>query len=611
MELPSRAKGDELLRPGELSDARRRLRRLARGQDLTAVVVCAYDHRTRMLPFLYADMWMAPAGALAIGAALSDAGIARTRIVLQQWSPRFRPSKARLDGRLPDMLLISSLQIHAAPCEALIRDAGRIDAAHRPLVIVGGSKVIYEPWTVFSADPDDGWGADVAVTGEEYVLLRMLEAALSIRTASEPLRSAFLRAKDAAMLQDIPGLVYSVGDGDGQTDALVDTGIQRLAADLQELPHPSLGLRRLEPPSRRAGLAPRALPADEVRRHSPIASLVMTFGCKFSCPYCPIPAYNQRVHRMKPGRQVADAMVALHREFGFRHYSGVGGNFFNDPAKALDILTALARTQIDGLPLHRAVRWGTEATVHDALAVREHLSLARRAGMQALWMGVEDMTGTLIRKGQTVEATLSLLRLLRAEGILPMPMMMHHDSQPLHTRGRPYGLLNQVRLLRKAGAADIQVLMTTPAPGSRMYEEAFASGLAYRSVAGEPVEAWRFSDMYVIASRHPRPWRKQLNILAAYLYFFNPAQLLLSLVRPRGSQRFSRAGLQLLGMCGLWPTARRVLHWAMQLRRGPIRRHRRPPNSPIPMRSPDGGRAAHDPQRPAALGAPPAERTRP
>src|SRR5687768_17748925 len=30
------------------------------------------------------------------------------------------------------------------------------------------------------------------------------------------------------------------------------------------------------------------------RRLSPISSLVMTFGCKFACPYCPIPAYNQR-----------------------------------------------------------------------------------------------------------------------------------------------------------------------------------------------------------------------------------------------------------------------------------------------------------------------------
>ena len=36
---------------------------------------------------------------------------------------------------------------------------------------------------------------------------------------------------------------------------------------------------------------------NRVRKLSPISSLVLTFGCKFACPYCPIPAYNQRQHR--------------------------------------------------------------------------------------------------------------------------------------------------------------------------------------------------------------------------------------------------------------------------------------------------------------------------
>jgi pyruvate-formate lyase-activating enzyme len=39
----------------------------------------------------------------------------------------------------------------------------------------------------------------------------------------------------------------------------------------------------------------------QIGKLSPIGSLVMTFGCKFSCAYCPIPAYNQRQHRVKSG----------------------------------------------------------------------------------------------------------------------------------------------------------------------------------------------------------------------------------------------------------------------------------------------------------------------
>ena len=62
MELPRRARGDELLKPGQLLALRERLRKLAPRHDLTTVIACAFDHRTRMLPFIYADTRMVPAG---------------------------------------------------------------------------------------------------------------------------------------------------------------------------------------------------------------------------------------------------------------------------------------------------------------------------------------------------------------------------------------------------------------------------------------------------------------------------------------------------------------------------------------------------------------------
>lgn len=65
MELPRRRRGDELLKPGALLNLRNRLRRNAHKHDLTTVIACAFDHRTRMLPFFYADKRMAPAGGFA------------------------------------------------------------------------------------------------------------------------------------------------------------------------------------------------------------------------------------------------------------------------------------------------------------------------------------------------------------------------------------------------------------------------------------------------------------------------------------------------------------------------------------------------------------------
>jgi hypothetical protein len=193
MELPRRGRGDELLKPGELTALRDRLRRASAKHDLTSVVACAFDHRTRMLPFIFADLRMAPAGVRAVGSALVDAGFSRTRIVLQQWNPHFRPSRMRVDGRVPDMFMVSSMQIHSAQCHGLIRDACHIDPEHRPLIIAGGPKTIYEPWDVFNADPAHRWGADVAVTGEEFVLLSLIALLLSVRAKGEPMRSAVQR----------------------------------------------------------------------------------------------------------------------------------------------------------------------------------------------------------------------------------------------------------------------------------------------------------------------------------------------------------------------------------------------------------------------------------
>ncbi|MHC4398218.1 MAG: B12-binding domain-containing radical SAM protein [Planctomycetota bacterium] len=626
MELPCRDRGDELLRPGEMTRLRLRLRNLAPRHDLTTVIACAFDHRTRILPFIYSDLRMAPAGVRAIGSALADVGLTKTRIVLQQWNKNFRPSQMRLDGRIPGLFLVSSMHLHSAECDRLIQDACQIDAAQRPLIIAGGPRVIYEPWKVFGDDPENPWGADAAVTGEEYVLLNLLEVLLSMQARNESFRSTFLRARDAGALDEIPGLVYSrSATPNGPIEELVDTGIQRLLGDLDELPHPVLGYRLLEPPSAQPTLASHALPENRVRKHCPAASVVLTAGCRFRCSYCPIPAYNQRQHRAKSGKRVADEMQRIAGTFGIVNFFGTDDNFFSDPNRTLDIADTLARRASTRKRPFCKIRWATEATIHDTIRVQAHLPVVRQSGLTALWLGVEDITGSLVKKGQDKQRTLTAFRLLRNNGIYPVPMMMHHDSQPLITWKSDYGLLNQLRILRKAGALYTQVLMLTPAPGSKSYDDAYASGLAIQQANGVAVEPHVVDGNYVVASQAPRPWIKQLNLLAGYTYFFNPIRLLIALVRSKSSvpfadaetrppeevQRYSRwkrlrrrmflkvrshlvdAGVQLFGMYGLFHTYRRTLGWAWHLFRGGIQRYTEAPASRIPMRNPNGGPASH------------------
>lgn len=593
MELPRRDRNDELLPPGALVGTRKRLRALARRHDLATVIACAFDHRTRMLPFIYADLRMVPAGVRAIGSALFDTGFHKTRIVLQQWNRRFRPSRMRLDGRIPDLFMVSSMAIHSAQSRALIHDACRIEPSRRPLILAGGPNSIYEPWDAFGVDPSDPCGADCAITGEEYVLLSLLERLLSIRSGAESLRSTFLRAKNSGLLDDIPGLVFPLGEVNGVAEELVDTGIQRLVGDLDELPDPVPGYELLEPPSGKATLAAQALPSSKIHRLSPIGSLVLTFGCKFACSYCPIPAYNQRQYRAKSGARIADEMIRLNREYGIRHFFGVDDNFFNDKRRTLDIVETMARTVVDNVKFRHRFRWGTEATIHDTLVLKDHLRTIRQAGLRALWLGVEDMTATLVKKGQSVDKTTEAFRLLQERGIAPMPMMIHHDTQPLFTPGSTYGLLNQVRLLKKAGAVSLQVSMMTPSNGSKGYGEMFTSGVVFDRVAGKAVEPHMIDGNRVIASGHAQPWKKQLSILAAYLYFYNPLRFLSLFARLKDRRRFEKAGMQLMGMWGLTQTLRRTLPWALRLMRGNITRKTAAPTSGLPMRDANGAAASH------------------
>jgi radical SAM superfamily enzyme YgiQ (UPF0313 family) len=626
MELPRRADRDILLAPGEMTDIRSRLRAISSQHDLATVIAWAFDHRTRILPFIYADIRMAPAGVRAIGAAMVDCGFDKTRIVLQQWNRNFRPQQMRLDGRVPDIFMVSSMHIHSTRCDEMIQDVNKMDPDIRPLIIAGGPRVIYSPWEVFSADPDHPWGADVAVTGEEYVLLSLLEVLLSLRGTNESMRSTFLRARDSGALDGIPGLVYSRSTArNGAPEELVDTGVQRLLGDLDELPHATLGYRLLETPSTKQSLEQHALAENRVRSHCLVSSIVLTVGCKFRCSYCPIPAYNQRQHRVKSGERIADEMGQIAESYGIINFFGTDDNFFNNTERTLDIAEALARKVSTGRRPYCKIRYGTEATVHDTIRLKEHLPLIRQSGLRALWMGVEDITATLVKKGQSEDKTLESFRLLRDNGIFPVPMMMHHDAQPLISRKSNYGLLNQLRTLRKAGALYTQVLMLTPSPGSKWFSETYTSGAAFDAVDGKKLEPHTIDGNYVVASKHPQPWLKQLTLLVGYTYFFNPLRVVIALLFSKSTipfadaetlpadevQQFTRwkkarrwiflklrahmtdAAVQLLGIMGLIQTYRRTLGWTLRLFRGDIQRAEQAPLSRIPMRGADGGPASH------------------
>lgn len=542
---------------------------------MSALLVLCFDPRTRILPFVFADTRLVPAGVRQVAASLLESGVLDLRVVLQQWSPRVEPSSAGLGGRRPDLLLLSAMSIHSAPLERLLADACSIPPGERPLVVCGGPKAIYEPDSLFHVRGDPAVSTDLACRGEDYVLLEALERVTAEWGERETLRDAFRRARASGALLGVPGLTFAGGE-DGAAPSLVDTGPQRLLLDLDELPIAVGALAHVEPAHGRRTLAPAPLAPSRVVRRAPVAPIELTRGCRLACGFCPIPAYNQRSFRAKSGARVAAEMHAFARE-GLRAFFGTDDNFLDDRRAAQEIVETVARYRRDRRGDPTVVwRWGTEATLTDAHRCLDLLPAARASGMQALWFGIEDLTGALVAKGQSAAKTETVFRALQENGILPMPMLIHSDGQPLLAREGLGGLLNQVRFLRRAGGGGLALFHLSPAQGSRDLERHRENGIVFESVGGEPVGAWRGDGGYVVASGELRPWRRQLNLLAGYLAFYNPLELLAGPIRRRRVHLAGMdVGLQLHGMAGLVPTAIAGLRWALALRRGPILRSAR------------------------------------
>ena len=200
-----------------------------------------------------------------------------------------------------------------------------------------------------------------------------------------------------------------------------------------------------------SSLDARPVPVNRLGRFAKVMAIIMTHGCKFHCPYCPIHAYNQGTFRFRSPARLVEEIAGIVESTGIDSFFGTDDNFFNNHEAAESILTAMARGTVSGRPFRDAVWVGTEGTEHDVDRCADLMPLAREGGLRAIWFGIEDMTAELVKKGQSPEKTRKVFRDLLSNGIAPMPMMMHHDDQPLVSPKGLAGLLNQIRYLKRPG----------------------------------------------------------------------------------------------------------------------------------------------------------------
>ena len=585
MELPRRTKDDVYVAKGAYAESMAGLTAATKTHDWSPLLYYCFDKRTRLMPFRWLDKRVVPCGVRSIASCLLESGFDQTRIVLQQWNPNFLPSAAVTAGQKIDILMISSMGLHADQAYRMIRDAHKL-GKHRPLILIGGPKAMYEPEDCFAKSRDIvGDGVDAAVTGEVFVLLQLLRLLTDQAATGETPLQAFQRAQRAGLLDDIPGLVYRAPDHEPDKPYLINTGVQRLMQDLDDLPMPLSGYTCIEPAHRRRTLSPKPWSLKEVRRKSFLSTLIITHGCRFNCEFCPIPAYQQKTWRHKSPERVAAEMKQLGEEMNYKNFFGTDDSFFNDRQSAEAILTAMAGSHVNGRPFRESVHFTTEATEFDVDKNCDLLPLAREAGMRTIFFGIEDLSVKLLNKGQTLGKTEHLFREMRKHKVAPYAMMIHHDDQPFWSRNPDHlGVINQALELFKLGAVGYHTTYITPSMGARNVETMFGSGDVFAKVGGEDFPEAFYDGNHVSASRHRHPWIRQTHLTLAYWTFYNPLNIARTLFKDlRKIHERRRLKWQLIGASMLIPATIKSLGYAVSLAFRRITKHKTTPPRCLPM----------------------------
>jgi hypothetical protein len=111
---------------------------------------------------------------------------------------------------------------------------------------------------------------------------------------------------------------------------------------------------------------------------------------------------------------------------------------------------------------------------------------------------------------------------MRDQKISPMAMMMFHEGQPYHTPGALYGLHNQIKFLREAGAVSVQCTVHSPTVGTREQETTFARGGVLHSLGRYVITDSHFDGNHVVVVEREAAWKRQVKLLGGYATFYNP-----------------------------------------------------------------------------------------
>lgn len=354
------------------------------------------------------------------------------------------------------------------------------------LVIVGGPHLSGDPETTMRAIP----GIDFGFTSEAEV---GLEKFLGLTPGERA---------DPAILREVPNLVWR----DGERIAI---NAQLKEMDLDALPFPAWSLM---PP----GSYPVA-PHGNFCRQTPVAPLITSRGCPYTCTFCAGYRMTGRQVRFRSPANVLEEISLLYHEFGVREIHVEDEVFTLRRSFATEVCQRIIDS---GMKLSFALPNGVRLDSLD----EELLRLLERTGFYSMGVGIESGSDRVL---ELMHKNLNTDTIRRQVDLIKRVTRIHLTGffilgYPTETEEE---VLKTIEFAKTLPLDKANFMFLSPLPGSQVWED-------YRKVHGnDPDWADTFSYRIVEGMTDIPPARmRQLHRKAVRDFYCRP-KILLNLAR--------------------------------------------------------------------------------
>jgi len=350
------------------------------------------------------------------------------------------------------------------------------------LTMIGGHHATMDPKTVLYDNP----GFDLLVFGEgELTLLDLMQQYKALGYN----RTLFL--KDTQRLRSIKGLAFR-----GNSEIILNEK-REFIQDLDLLPDPAWELLPMD----------RYIPLPNQYLRKPVVHMLAIRGCPFDCAFCSCNAvFGRRIRKTSPKR-VVEAIKHLMDKYGAKEIS-----FWDDTITASKPwITELCQRIIDE---KLDITWACLSRV-DTIT-KEMLQIMKKAGCWNIFFGFESASKELLKninKRITPEMSKKVMQWMREVGIEARGSFML--ALPGET---PEMALETIKFAIELNPDYAQFCITTPYPGTKLYNEASSYGKLYHNYS-------KYSLWHPVFVPHGYKDEKQISDMENYAmrkFYFRP-----------------------------------------------------------------------------------------